>query len=143
MSENQKISSIFQNSFDVKHKSKFVKLGSILNDDEKLITYDHVVYAGSLGKYFRNSIKNFNNNAYLKLDKNITNKTKKKISNLNKKYNIGISWRSFKNRYANEKSLKLEDMLDLFGTSSCNFINLQYGKVNNEISDFCLIKKVM
>ena len=50
--------------------------------------------------------------------------------------NIGISWKSFKNRYSNEKSLTLKDFSKIFDSKNCNFINLQYGDVKNEISDF-------
>ena len=47
-----------------------------------------------------------------------------------------MSWKSFKNRYANEKSLKLEDFNNLFEKKNCNFINLQYGNVENEINNY-------
>ena len=64
------------------------------------------------------------------------NKYKNELKKLGKKYNVGISWRSFKNRYANEKSLGLKDIETLFNNVNCNFINLQYGDVYNEIIKF-------
>ena len=58
------------------------------------------------------------------------------LKNYHGKINVGISWKSFKNRYASEKSLSLEYFLKIFETRNCNFINLQYGDVNDEIRKF-------
>ena len=52
------------------------------------------------------------------------------------KYNIGISWKSFNNRYASNKSLHLYDFRDVFGVPNCNVFNLQYGDVADEINNF-------
>ncbi len=134
---DERLISIFQDSFDKKHKNKFKKMGTISNNKSELDNYDCVLYAGSLGKFFRNNIKDFKNKNYLCLNKNLITQTKKRITHLTNKLNIGISWRSFKNRYAKEKSLDLEDLLNVFQTPNCNFINVQYGNVSDEISKFC------
>ena len=49
---------------------------------------------------------------------------------------IGISWKSFKNRYSSEKSLSLEDFDNIFNISNSIIFNLQYGEVKEEIKNF-------
>ena len=63
-------------------------------------------------------------------------KYKRKLKSYSGEFNIGISWKSFKNRYANEKSLILNDFNELTDIKNCNFINLQYGEVNKEVNDY-------
>jgi len=133
---------IFHNSFDKKHKNKFLNLGTISDNENELNKYDCVLYAGSLGKFFRNDINDFKKNNYLSIEKKIIDKTKKTIPDFKNKQNIGISWRSFKNRYAKEKSLNLKDLRNIFNTPNCNFINIQYGDVSNEISEFTSKNKI-
>ena len=66
----------------------------------------------------------------------MVNASKLKLQDLDNKINIGISWKSFKNRYSKEKSLILENFDKIFETKNCNFINLQYGNVLDEINDY-------
>ena len=72
----------------------------------------------------------------LYFEQKFINETKNKVAKLNNRFNIGISWKSFKNRYAREKSLELEELINIFKTPNCNFINIQYGDVNEEINNF-------
>lgn len=88
------------------------------------------LYAGSLGKYFRNNIKDFSGNSFL-----IANKDKKKYyESYLKKYNykkyVGISWKS-KSKYVGQKSLNLNDFQRLFKTTNVGFVNLQYGDIED------------
>ena len=46
-----------------------------------------------------------------------------------KKFKVGISWKSFNNQYAEQKSLSLDNFLDLFKLKDIDFFNLQYGNV--------------
>ena len=131
---DKRLKNLFCNSFP-EYKNSFVNLGEISNDKNLLSNYEIVLYAGSLGKYFRTKSAHFENNNYLYPDENSLNKAKEKLKSLNG-INIGISWKSFKNRYSNEKSLTLKDFSKIFDSKNCNFINLQYGDVKNEISDF-------
>ena len=133
---DERLIPIFQNSFDQKYKNKFQKFGSISSNGNQLNNYDYVMYAGSLGKFFRKSIKDFKKNHYLFLEKNIINQSKSQIPYSNAKLNIGISWKSFKNRTATEKSLNLDDLKNVLKSHKCNFINIQYGDVKDEISQF-------
>ena len=139
---DERLIPLFQYSFNQNHKHKFINLGSISNHEDKLKNYDFVLYAGSLGKFFRNDINLFPTTSYLDVEQKFINETKNQVAKLKNRFNIGISWKSFKNRYAREKSLELEDFINIFKTSNCNFINIQYGDVKEEINNFCSKYKI-
>ena len=48
---DERLIPLFKNSFQ-NHKGKFVKLGTYSSDINKINNFDHIVYAGSLGKYY-------------------------------------------------------------------------------------------
>ena len=60
---------LFKRSFP-QYNDNFVELGSISNNDYELEKIDYVLYAGSLGRYYRKSLKNFVNEAFLTVDQN-------------------------------------------------------------------------
>ncbi len=126
---------LFKNSFS-KYKDNFVELGSISNDQKKIDTFDNVLYAGSLGKFFRKKIKDFKNKPYLIANENRIKEFKSYLKKFDKKINIGLSWKSFKNRYSSEKSLSLYNFKNIFKLRGCNFFNLQYGDVTEEVTEF-------
>ena len=126
---------LFKRSFP-KYSNSFVKLGSISNDNYKLEKIDYVLFAGSLGRYYRKRLTNFINEPFLKVDQEKYKEIKSKLSKYDNKYNIGISWKSFNNRYASDKSLELDDFRNIFKLPNCNFFNLQYGNVLDEINNF-------
>ncbi len=126
---------IFKRSFP-KYSDKFVTLGSITNDNEKFKQIDYVLYAGSLGRYYRNNINDFPKKSFLKLDNKNFEYMQNKLSVYKKKYKIGLSWKSFNNRFAIDKSLNLEDLDKVFSFNNCDIFNLQYGDVENEINIF-------
>ena len=130
-----RLKNIFSKSFP-KSKNCFLEFGAVSLDKTLLEGFDNAIYAGSLGKFFRNKHEDFNSGIYLKADDKLVNGSKLKLEGLDNKINIGISWKSFKNRYSKEKSLTLEDFDKIFETKNCNFINLQYGNVLEEINDY-------
>ena len=130
-----RLKKIFCKSF-AKYSKSFVDFGSISSNKQLLEKYDIVIYAGSLGKFFRNDLNDFNDGNYLIPKKELLKEFREKLNSFNEKVNIGISWRSFNNRYSNEKSLSLNDFNLIFETKNCNFINLQYGDVSKEIEIF-------
>ena len=132
---DKRLIDLFKNSF-TKYKNSFVELGSISNNDNKLKSFDNVLYAGSLGKFFRRKKEDFKCDNYLIANENKIEKYRLYLKQFNKKINIGISWRSFKNRYSNEKSLSLYDFDKVLNSKDCNFFNLQYGDVDSEILEF-------
>ena len=60
----------------------------------------------------------------------------KKLSIYKKKYKIGLSWKSFNNKFASDKSLNLNDLYNIFNLTNCHIFNLQYGDVKDEIYSF-------
>ena len=60
----------------------------------------------------------------------------KKLSIYKKKYKIGLSWKSFNNKFASDKSLNLNDLYKIFNLTNCDIFNLQYGDVEDEIYSF-------
>ncbi len=130
-----RLKNLFINSFS-KYKNCFTELGSISKYKNSIEKFDYVIYAGSLGKYFRKNITEFNNSTYLVNPKKLAPDYQKQLKQMNKKFKVGISWKSFKNRYADEKSLKLTDIEYLFENNHIDFINLQYGNVEKEIENF-------
>ena len=53
--------------------------------------------------------------------------TKEELVDYNKKFKIGISWKSINNKYSEQKSLSLDKILDLLMSPDIDFFNLQYG----------------
>ena len=132
---DSRLLNLYKRSFP-KYSEKFVSLGSITNDDEKFKKINNIIYAGSLGRYYRKNIKDFKNNSFFKVDKSNFEDMQKKLSIYKKKYKIGLSWKSFNNKFATDKSLNLKDFNKIFDLSNCHIFNLQYGDVKNEINSF-------
>ncbi|MDC2975981.1 tetratricopeptide repeat protein [bacterium] len=131
---------LYKRSFP-KYIKKFVSLGTITNDDDKFKEIKNVIYAGSLGKYYRKNIRDFKNNSYLKTNQKNFKDMQNKLSIYNKKYKIGLSWKSFNNKFAIGKSLRLNDFSKIFNLTHCDIFNLQYGNVEDEIKNFNNITK--
>ena len=132
---DSRLLNLYKRSFP-KYSEKFVSLGSITNDDEKFKKINNIIYAGSLGRYYRKNIKDFKNNSFLKVDKRNFADMQKRLSIYKKKYKIGLSWKSLNNKFATDKSLNLKDFNKIFNLSNCHIFNLQYGDVKNEINSF-------
>ena len=58
-----------------------------------------------------------------------------------KKHKIGLSWKSFSDKFATDKSLGLKDFDKIFSLTNCDIFNLQYGVVEDEINGFNNITK--
>ena len=132
---DERLIPLFQNSFK-KNESNFAKLGYYSSNIEKIKNFDHIIYAGSLGKFFRKDIKSFPKNPYLKKINNYNDAELENIIKKNAGIKIGISWRSLKNRYAREKSLHLDDFKNIFEINGATIFNLQYGDIKEELSSF-------
>ncbi len=133
---DERLVDLFANSFGKQHLNKFKKFGFFSKNENKLKNIDQVLYAGSLGYYFRNKLTDFPNKGYLKIDQALINATKEELFNYKKKYKIGISWKSLNNKYAEQKSLSLNKLKNLLMLPDVDFFNLQYGNVLKEIEDF-------
>ncbi len=69
---------------------------------------------------------------YLRDDKSITDKIKE-THPFKSKFTCGISWRSSNPKFGGHKSLKLAELNNIFASFECNYINLQYGDVEEDI----------
>ena len=132
---DERLIPLFQNSFQ-SHKDKFVKLGTHSLDTNKINNFDYIIYAGSLGKYFRNDLNSFSQNPYIKSLENYKDLELDNILNETQGLKIGISWKSLKNRYSSEKSLSLEDFENIFKINNSIVFNLQYGDVKADLKSF-------
>jgi len=129
---DERLIPLFKNSFE-SHKDKFVKLGTHSLDANKINTFDYIIYAGSLGKYLRNDLNSFSQHSYLQNIEKYTDLELENILNKTQGLKIGISWKSFKNRYSSEKSLSLEDFENIFKINNSIIFNLQYGDVKEDL----------
>ena len=133
---DERLLELFKNSFNKKKSDKFFKLGYFSSDKNKINDFDYIIYAGSLGRYFRDNIDSFPIKPYIKNIKNYKDLELEKIIKKSNDIKIGISWKSFKNRYASEKSLQIRDFINILDIENSTIFNLQYGNVQNELSSF-------
>lgn len=89
---------------------------------------------GSLPQYFRKDAASFAGAVvpFLKADPDKTAAFRKALAPNGERI-IGLNWRSFRNKYANEKSLDLIDLAPFFHLPGCTVVNLQYGDVKDEV----------
>ncbi len=132
---DERLIPLFKNSFQ-NHKDKFVKLGTYSSNINEINNFDNIIYAGSLGKFLRNDLDSFSQNSYLKSIDNYKDLELDNILKNNQSLKIGISWKSFKNRYSSEKSLSLEDFENILNIKNAIIFNLQYGDVKEELESF-------
>ena len=126
--------SIFKRSFN---NENFVEYGEFSRNFNKINNFDYILYAGSLGRLFRNKLKDFTGNYFLDSKKDIINKIhNNNFSKIKNKKIIGISWKSKNKTYGADKSLDLVFLKPILEISECIFVNLQYGETKQEIKDF-------
>lgn len=89
---------------------------------------------GSLPQYFRKEVASFAEAQvpYLKADPEKTAAYREALAPNGERI-IGLNWRSFRNKYANDKSMGLLDMAPFFKLPGCTVVNLQYGDVKEEV----------
>ena len=133
---DERLLELFVNSFDKKYSDRFVKLGYYSLNKNKINNFDYVIYAGSLGRYFRGDIKSFPKTSYIKEIKNYKDIELEKIIKRSNDVKIGISWKSFKNRYASEKSIQIKDFNNILEIENSTILNLQYGNIKDELNSF-------
>ena len=133
---DKRLISLFINSFGKKYKNRFVELGLFSKNISKLDSFEQILYAGSLGYYFRKDIESFPKNNYLKIPSEDIEQINTQLKVFKKEYKIGFSWKSFKNQYANQKSLSLKDLDCIINLNNVDSINLQYGDVTHEIAEY-------
>jgi len=126
----ERLLSLFKRSF--KNENAFVPYLSISKDSEKIKNFDKIIFSGSLGKIYRNSLDNFPQRPFLICDQNKKIKIKKILDNISNKPKIGIGWKSKREFYGSSKSIDLDLMNSFLSISDLTYINLQYGDVEKD-----------
>ena len=139
---DERLINLFINSFGEHYTKNFKKFGFFSENKKNFKEIDQVLYAGSLGYYFRNKLLDFPKKNYLKINQKFIDQTKEELVGYNKKFKIGISWKSINNKYAEQKSLSLDKILDLLISPDIDFFNLQYGDTIKEVEDLNIKHKV-
>ncbi len=104
----------------------------------KKTSFDYQISIASLSKFFRKNIQDFKKTPkkFLNINEDLKKDIKKELSIYQNKKFIGISWRSFRSSFQYLKNIDLKELGLIFKDLNIELINLQYGEVNDEISDF-------
>ena len=133
---DERLITLFERSFNTKNKNIFFPYGNFTLKEKDLADFNNVIFAGSLGQLFRNDIGDFTGKSFLSPDSKKVADIQKILNCLGKEKKIGISWRSRKTRYGEDKSKNLKELKPIFTIPNLKFINLQYGDTYNELEDF-------
>lgn len=89
---------------------------------------------GSLPQFFRKDEASFASAQvpYLKANPEKTAAFRKALAPNGERI-VGINWRSFRNKHANDKSIGLKDLAPLFALPNTTVVNLQYGDIKDEV----------
>lgn len=89
---------------------------------------------GSLPQFFRTDEASFASAQvpYLKADPEKTAAFRQALAPNGERI-VGINWRSFRNKHANDKSIGLKDLASLFALPNTTVVNLQYGDIKDEV----------
>jgi tetratricopeptide (TPR) repeat protein len=95
---------------------------------------------GSIGAVLRKNTEQFKkqNKFFLKADNHKTKIIREKILKNRQGFKIcGISWRSKNSKIGKNKSIELQNFIDILKTPDIVFINLQYDEDTNDLVSFC------
>jgi tetratricopeptide (TPR) repeat protein len=125
---------IYKRYFNKIDSSKF-----IVEEKYEKEKFSKHIASEMLGEYFANNldqIKKFSNEKLI-ISKEWDEEINNFLSDLPKnKLNIGLSWATSNNSEKISKGIELEQFSELFKNNMFNFINLQFGDVENEIQNF-------
>ena len=109
------------------------------NTDPKKIEFSRHVPLGNLGLFVRKDISDFKNqqDRFLYPNLQLKDRFAKEYKKNNRKL-VGISWTSINNKYAESKSINLDQFNKIFKKNHFDFVNLQY---INSIEEISLVKK--
>ena len=133
---DKRLISVFERSLNQGNEKIFFPYGYFTSNEKKLDEFDNIIFSGSLGQLFRNDINDFSGNSFLKPDTKKITSIKNVLNNIGKEKKIGISWKSQKTKYGEDKSKDLEHLIPILNIENLKFINLQYGDMKNEIDNF-------
>jgi len=105
----------------------------------KMTDHDSHIPIASMGKYFINSVRDIlptRSESYIKADPHRVELLRKELGIPERTRVIGLSWASTAPVIGEHKSVGLEGFRSLFDIPDSVFINLQYGKPQDEAKDF-------
>ena len=103
---------------------------------EKELIFDKHIAIGSLGQYLRKSKKSFETTPKKFLISSSSKENELKKKNFRDgKFNVGISWKTL-NKKQKFRNIDLEQMLPVLSNANCDFINLQFGKFDEDLEKF-------
>ena len=128
-----KLKKVFKNTFK---ELNFISK-SDLNNKRSNYIFDRHITVGNLGEYFRKNISDFKKVKlpYIFDNKKLTKQLKNKIKKTNK-ITCGLSWQSTNKTIGINKSIQLSQFSKIININKISFINLQYGNVKKEITNF-------
>jgi len=130
----ERLLSIFKRSFG--NEKNFIPFKKFSSNKKDIKKFNKILYAGSLGKLFRNNISDFKQKKFLHPQKDLKEKIRIKLSKIDEKIKIGIAWKSKREILGADKSVDLEMLSEIINLNNISFINLQYGDTVNEVNKF-------
>ncbi len=111
-------------------KEKLINIKVIKEGEEK--KFDKHIAIASLGQYLRKSEKSFSSSPrkYLQTSTSKEKELNNKFFN-NKKFKVGLAWKTL-NKTQKFRNIELKKMLPIFSNPNCDFINLQFGKFDED-----------
>lgn len=99
------------------------------------INPDFQIPIGSICNFYRKTAGNFpsGRNGYLESDPVLTAEIKARYASLGEGMKVGISWRSGNPIVGHERSIPLIFWDEIFALEGCQFVNLQYGEVDEDL----------
>lgn len=124
-----KLNRLFSNSFPQ------VRFYSPPHTPVRLEDFDVVLAMGSLGRLFRNSLADFPRTPYLKPRPAVIDAWRERLGPKRGALRVGVSWRGgTKTTRVNQRSLDLRQLEPVLSLPDCEFVNLQYGDVADEVA---------
>ena len=106
----------------------------VINLEKKLVNnFDKHIAIGSLGQYLRKTKKSFQTTPkkYF-IPSPIKEKELRNKFFVDKKFKVGISWKSLYEKH-HHRNIDLTQMLPILSNPRCEFINLQFGKFDEDL----------
>jgi len=136
--ENLKVTLAIDSRLNSIFKRSFPKINVInFSNIQDKHSYTGQIALASMGRFLRGSLNSFKNQpiAFLKPDKNQAEKYRNTLFKKNKLI-CGISWKSSNKKTGKNKSLTLNDLLEVLKIENISFVDLQYGNNESEKSSF-------
>ena len=113
----------------------FVRTGDVSVLDR--IKVDHYIRMGSLGYTYRQDMNDFSGSPYLSPDPARVAHWQARLNSRPNKLQVGISWRGGSEKTNGKvRSLALQQLDPLLSRNDCEFVSLQHGDVETEVTTY-------